>query len=75
MKFWQEKRYDMEYRSFPLTTKQRNVYCQLVECLLGSLLGSLLGYLLGACWVLLGYLLGQGTKKSELWGNCMTTMG
>lgn len=43
MKFWQEKRYDMEYRSFPLTTKQRNVYCQLVECLLGSLLGSLLG--------------------------------
>lgn len=41
MKFWQEKRYDMEYRSFPLTTKQRNVYCQLVECLLGSLLGSL----------------------------------
>lgn len=63
MKFWQEKRYDMEYRSFPLTTKQRNVYCQLVECLLG------------ACWVLLGYLLGQGTKKSELWGNCMTTMG
>lgn len=67
MKFWQEKRYDMEYRSFPLTTKQRNVYCQLVECLLG--------YLLGACWVLLGYLLGQGTKKSELWGNCMTTMG
>ena len=47
MKFWQEKRYDMEYRSFPLTTKQRNVYCQLVECLLGSLLG----YLLGACWV------------------------
>lgn len=46
MKFWQEKRYDMEYRSFPLTTKQRNVYCQLVECLLGSLLG----YLLGACW-------------------------
>ena len=67
MKFWQEKRYDMEYRSFPLTTKQRNVYCQLFECLLGSLLG--------ACWVLLGYLLGQGTKKSELWGNCMTTMG
>ena len=50
MKFWQEKRYDMEYRSFPLTTKQRNVYCQLVECLLGSLLG----YLLGACWVLVG---------------------
>ena len=27
------------------------------------------------CWVLVGYLLGQGTKKSELWGNCMTTMG
>ena len=62
MKFWQEKRYDMEYRSFPLTTKQRNVYCQLVECLLGSLLGYLLGsllgyllgYLLGACWVLVG---------------------
>ena len=21
------------------------------------------------CWVLVGYLLGQGTKKSELWGN------
>lgn len=71
MKFWQEKRYDMEYRSFPLTTKQRNVYCQLVECLLGSLLG----YLLGACWVLVGCLLGQGTKKNELWGSCGLTMG